>query len=90
LGNAYIEYLQACLSLIAPTLKQEESVLRIEEGQTQYGKQTFVYYKVLIATFEQMTGNTPVGQRTVVVQINVDPPNKARYVPESEWQPFQP
>jgi hypothetical protein len=88
LANAYLTYLQACLGLIAQTLQSEESVLRIEEGQTQYGRQTFVYYKVLIATFEHMTGNTPVNPRTLVVEVNVDPPNNARYVPESQWQPY--
>jgi hypothetical protein len=88
MNNVFVQYLVASVNLVAQSLNVDESILRIEEGQTRYGRQTFVYYKLLIATFEQLTGNSPVHPRTVVVQVNVDPPHTASYVDESQWQAF--
>jgi hypothetical protein len=34
-----------------PRAENEESVMAIEKGQTRYDRQTFLYYRVQIATF---------------------------------------
>jgi len=86
--NAYIQYLQSCISLVSETLADDESILVIEQGQTRYGRQTFAFYKVRIGTFKGLTGNSPVDLRSVVVEVNVDPPHSSRFVDESEWSPL--
>ena len=87
-NSIYFPYLQSCLSLVSETLAREESILSIEQGQTLYGRQTFCFYKVSVGTFEHATGNSPVNMRSAVVEVNVDPPNRARFVDESEWHPL--
>lgn len=87
--NGYYQNLQSCLALVSQSLADEESILLVEQGQTRYGRQTFSFYKVRIGTFEGMTGNKPVNLRTVVVQVNVDPPNVAQYASESDWHPLE-
>lgn len=87
-ANHSLEYLHACLSLVSGTLGEQESVLAVVRGQTRYGRQTFVFFKVRIGTFENMTGNTPVNVRSVVVEVNVDPPHHARLVHDSDWVPL--
>jgi hypothetical protein len=82
------KYVQACLSAVAPTLADEESIIAVEKGQTRYGRQTFLYYKVEIATFVAKTGNSPVSPRTVCVSVNVDTPETAALVPIADWTPF--
>jgi hypothetical protein len=84
----YAQYLRSCLSLVSETLLSEESVLLLEQGRTRYGRQTFVFYKVRIGTFKNMTGNTPVDLRSTVVEVNVDSPHPSRFVDASEWQPL--
>jgi len=86
-NNAYIQYLEACLSLVATTLAAEESILLLEQGQTRYGHQTFVFYRARIGTFKNMTGNTPIDLRSAVIEVNADQPHHARFVDASEWRP---
>ena len=85
--NHSIQYLRSCLSLVSGTLGAEEAILVIEKGETRYGKQTFVYHRVRIGTFKNMTGNTPVDLRSAVVEINVDAPEQPRFVDESFFRP---
>jgi hypothetical protein len=82
------KFLRACLAAIAPSLGDEESVISLERGQTRYGRQTFLFYKVQIATFVAKTGNTPVNPRTLCIAVNVDSPDTASTVPLSEWGPL--
>jgi hypothetical protein len=60
----------------------------VEKGQTRYGRQTFLHYKVEMATFVAKTGNSPVTPRTVCVSVNVDTPETAALVPIADWIPF--
>jgi hypothetical protein len=82
------EELQACIDLVADTLATEEAILVVERGQTKFAKQTFQYYRVQIGTFKMLTGNDPVNQRTVFVQVNVDPPHQSKFVDASDWLPL--
>jgi hypothetical protein len=82
------EYVRACLNAVAPTLADEESIMAVDKGQTRYGRQTFLYYKVEIAAFVAKTGNSPVNSRTVCVSVNVDTPETAALVPIADWMPF--
>lgn len=82
------KYVQACLAAVSPTLAVEEAIMVIEKGQTSYGRQTFLFYKVDIATFVGNTGNTPVNPRSCYVSVNVDTPDTASLVPATDWQPF--
>lgn len=87
-NSVYLPLLQSCLSFLSDSLALEESVLRVEQGQMRYGRQTFAFYKVRIGTFKGATGNEPVDIRTVVVEVNVDPPFHARAVDDSNWLPL--
>lgn len=82
------EDLQACIALVAGDLATEEAILVIERGQTRFGRQTFQFYRVRIGTFRMLTGNEPVNQRTVFVQVNVDPPHHSQFVDASAWLPL--
>lgn len=82
------KFVCACLNAVAPTLGDEEAVMAIEKGQTRYSRQTFLYYRVQIATFVGKTGNSPVDQRSLGVAVNVDTPDTAGIVPLGEWVPF--
>jgi hypothetical protein len=86
--SVYVPYLNACIGLVESALDAEDSILLIEQGETKYGRQTFVNYRVAIGTFENRTGNNPVNRRVVFVQVNVDPPHRAQLVDESEWRPL--
>jgi hypothetical protein len=87
-NNGWIQALQSCITLVATTLDIEQSILEVDQGQTRFGKQTFIFYKVRTGTFVGNTGNTPVDQRTTYVQVNVDPPNVATFTDASNWIPF--
>jgi hypothetical protein len=86
--NSYLLYLRAGIELVESTLGDEESILLIEQGETRYGRQTFVNYRVAFGTFEKKTGNTPTNRRVAFVQVNVDLPHRAQFVTESEWRPL--
>lgn len=81
-------YVRVCLDAVGPTLADEESVMKVEKGQTHYGRQTYLFYKVDIATFVGKTGNSPVNPRSVCLSVNVDTPDTAQLAPMSDWTPF--
>jgi hypothetical protein len=81
-------FVRACLDAVAPSLANEEAIMAIEKGQTRYGRQTYLYYRVQIATFVAKTGNSPINPRTICVAVNVDTPDSAALVSLSEWVPF--
>ncbi|WFU44147.1 hypothetical protein QA640_17855 [Bradyrhizobium sp. CB82] len=81
-------FVRACLDALAPSLSDEEAIMSVEKGQTRYGRQTYLYYRVQIATFVAKTGNSPVNPRAVCVAVNVDTPDSAALAPLSEWVPF--
>jgi hypothetical protein len=82
------KYVRICLTAVSPSLADEESIMSVEKGQTRYGRQTTLYYKVEIATFVAKTGNSPVNSRTLCVSVNVDTPETAALVPVADWMPF--
>jgi hypothetical protein len=81
-------YVQACLVAVGPTLADEEAIMAVVKGQISYGRQTYLYYKVDIATFVGATGNSPVNPRSCCVSVNVDTPNTASLVPITDWRSF--
>jgi hypothetical protein len=82
------KYVEACLTAVAPTLAVDEAIVAITKGQTRYSRQTFLYYKVDIATFVSQTGNSPTNPRTIYVAVNVDTPDPATFASSTEWQPL--
>jgi hypothetical protein len=86
--NDDTEFVRACLAAVAPTLSPVESIIDLAKGQTAYAQQTYLYYKIIVATFVGNTGNSPVNLRSVCVAVNVDEPDSASLVPISYWRPL--
>ena len=86
--NAYINYLNACLAFLDADLQPDEAVIQIEQGRTLYSRNTRLIYLVRIATFENMSGNTPKNTRSRVVQVASNPPHEATFAQMSDWEPL--
>lgn len=81
------EYYQAVTEFAAQQLGQEEIIVQIREGQTRYGRQTFVIYRVNICKLENLSGNDPRGKRFVDVAVNVD--TRQASSAGGQWIPYE-
>jgi hypothetical protein len=51
--------LHILIDTITAQAERKEQIIQIHRGRTHYGRQTFVYYRVDLATLEMNTGNEP-------------------------------
>jgi hypothetical protein len=88
MANAHdLERLHKLIDVVGSQLGQDEKIVQIRQGQTRYGRQTYVYYLVDIATLEMNTGNEPSKRRSLVVEFNVDSPDSPR-IELPLWVPY--
>jgi hypothetical protein len=51
MANLNVVYVETCIALVTDNLQPTESILRIEQGQTAYGRQTFLYYRAIVGSY---------------------------------------
>jgi hypothetical protein len=86
-GHQVVQYLHSVVDAVGAELRPEESIIQIRRGRTTYGKQTYVYFLVDIATLAQNTGNEPTNRRTRIAEINVDSPHSPK-LHDALWAPY--
>jgi hypothetical protein len=86
--NTYLDCLVECLSFLDVDLAAEESVLRIEQGQTLYSRNTLLIYRFQIGTFANPSGNKPTNIRYRTVQVTSNSPHAAAFAKDSDWTPL--
>jgi hypothetical protein len=86
--NPSVDCVRACIVFVKDDLQFEESIIGIEQGQTEYSRNTMLFYKCEIATFENRSGNSPTNIRFRVVQVTSNSPHKASLADASKWIPF--
>lgn len=79
-------YIQAVAEFVEKTFQVDEMIVQIRKGQTRYGRQTFVIYRVNVCTLEKLTGNNPKNRRFVDVAVNVD--TKQATPADGQWLPY--
>jgi hypothetical protein len=81
------QFLHVVVDAVHAELGPEEAIIQIRRGRTRYGKQTYVYFLVDIATLALKSGNEPAKRRTRVVELNVDSPLSAK-LHDPLWVPY--
>jgi hypothetical protein len=79
--------LHKLIDVVGAELNDDQKIIQIRQGQTRYGRQTYVYYLVDIATLEKNTGNNPINRYSLVVEFNVDQPDTPT-ITRQTWVPY--
>lgn len=89
-ANASVDSLEACLLFLDWDLEPQEAIVRIEQGQTSYAKNTTLFYRAQIGTFETLSGNTLTNTRFRVIQVTPNTPHEVGFADDSDWKSLEP